>query len=266
MAGRIKNFFRRKDEWLTTGVFITVLLVVSFSGFKLPHYLNIVFPATAVMTAAFIISMTSQPKWIKIIFTTQLVIVGLLLLLAVVINAWAFPVKSVWVIIGVMLLLAIVFYFMKSKNYDPLQKAVLVSVAAMALSFFLLNSNFYPQLLKYQGGNELAFSTKGKVDPLNVYFWKDNYSSSYNFYTATPRKLFADSVFRNNMPVWLLVDIRNLEDVKRAGYHLGQSYSALDYEITRLDIRFVNPARREKECTKMMLIELSGKSIIRPSY
>lgn len=256
-GSRIKNFLHRKDEWLTTGVFLVILLVVSFSGFKLPHYLNIVFPTTAVMVAAFILSKRSQPKWIRTLFKIQLIIVVLLLLLAGVINAWAFPAKNVWVIIGVILLLAIVFYFIKSKEYDPLQKTVAFSVAGMIFSFFLLNSNFYPQLLRYQGGNELAFSTKGKVDPSNVYFWKENYSSSYCFYTATLRKPFADSVLQPGKKIWLLADIKDLDEIKQQGYLLGQVYSAPDYEITKLNIKFVNPDRREKECTKMLLVEIS---------
>jgi 4-amino-4-deoxy-L-arabinose transferase-like glycosyltransferase len=52
VIGRIKNILLRKEEWLTTGTFITLLLIVSFSGFKLPHYLNIVFPTTAILTGS----------------------------------------------------------------------------------------------------------------------------------------------------------------------------------------------------------------------
>ncbi len=265
VAGRMKIFLRRKpvrtgtggEEWLTTGVFLVILLLVSFSGFKLPHYLNIVFPTTAVITAAFILSKQSQPKLIKAIFVIQLVLSALLLLLAGVINVWAFPVKKIWLIIVVVLLLAVFFYFIKSNIYTRLQKVVTVSAAAMIFSFFLLNSNFYPQLLTYQGGNQLAFATKGKVDPANVYFWKDIYSSSYNFYTATLRKPFADSVLQPGKKTWLLADIRNLNEIKQQGYQLGQQFSVLDYEITKLDIKFVNPSKRDKECTKMILVEIN---------
>lgn len=257
IAWRIKHFLKRKEEWLTTGVFIVILLIVSFSGFKLPHYLNIVFPTTSVMAAAFILNRQSQPGWVKAILSTQLIVSALFLLLIGAISVWAFPVKNIRIIIAVVLLLAVVFYFIKNTAYNHLQKAVAVSVSVMIFSFFLLNSNFYPQLLKYQGGNELAFATKGKVDPANVYFWKDVYSSSYNFYTATLRKPFADSVLLHGKKIWLLADIRNLDEIKHRGYQLGQLYSTLDYEITKLDIKFVNPAKREKECTKMLLVEIS---------
>ena len=257
LVGRLKNFMQRKEEWLTTAVFIAILLIVTFSGFKLPHYLNIVFPVSAVIAAIFIISKKDQVRWSKRIFLIHIIIVGLLLLLVAVINVWAFPVQNGWIIPAVVILLAIVFYFLKSKAYSIIQKTVLVPVAAMAFLFFLLNTNFYPQLLTYQGGNQLAFKTKGAVSPADIYFWKDLYSSSFNFYTATLRQPFSDSVLNPARKTWLLFDSRNEQEIISAGYQLGQRYSTLDYEITKLDIKFVNPARREAQCTQMILAEIS---------
>jgi 4-amino-4-deoxy-L-arabinose transferase-like glycosyltransferase len=254
---RLKAFLKRKEEWLTTGVFMTMLIIISFSGFKLPHYLNIIFPTTAVMTASFLLSKRSKPGWTKAVFIIQVSVVVLLLLLAAIVNAWAFPVKSTWIIAGVVLLLALVFYFIKSGQYDLLQKAVGTSVAAMIFLFFLLNTSFYPQLLIYQGGNELAFAIKGKVDPATIYFWKETYSSSFNFYTSSIRKPFSDSVLTTGKRAWLLFDIRDEEQIKQAGYLIGQRFTALDYEITKLDIKFVNPAKRENQCKKLVLAEIS---------
>jgi 4-amino-4-deoxy-L-arabinose transferase-like glycosyltransferase len=264
LAERIKNFVQRKpapvcsgrEEWLTTGVFIIMVLIVSFSGFKLPHYLNIVFPTTAVMTAAFIISKQSQPKWVNSIYTIQLFVAALMLLVVAIINTWAFPIKSLLVISGLVLLLAVIFYFIKSASYNRLQKTVAASVATMALCFFLLNSNFYPKLLTYQGGNELAFLTKGKVNPADVYFWRGTQSSSYNFYTATLRQQLTDSVFQSGKKIWLLYDIINEEKVKQDGYILGQRFAVPDYEITKLDIKFMNPEKRGKQSTRMVLAEI----------
>ncbi len=260
IAGRIKTFLQRKEEWLTTGIFIIILLVVSFSGFKLPHYLNIVFPATAVLVAAFLFSKKDDPKWIKALFIIQLSISLLMLALLAFITFWAFPVKKLWIIIAVILLLAVFLYFLKSVLLTRLQKATGLSVAAMILSFFLLNTNFYPQLLKYQGGNELAFAIKGEVNPHDVYFWKETYSSSFSFYTHTLRQPFIDSLYQPGQKTWLLFDIRSEEEIKQAGYELGGRFAAIDYEITKLDIKFVNPARRESQCTQLVLAEVKGKA------
>jgi 4-amino-4-deoxy-L-arabinose transferase-like glycosyltransferase len=257
IAGRLKTFLQRKEEWLTTAVFIVILLVVSFSGFKLPHYLNIVFPTTAVLTANFIISKREQGNWLRAILIIQASIVFILLLTDAAINGWAFPVKHTVVIIGLVIFLAVVFHFIRSKIYTTAQKNVLIPVATMAFSFFLLNSNFYPQLLTYQGGNELAFATKGTINAEDVYLWKDTYSSSFNFYTQTIRKTFTDAALQTGKPIWLLYDIRNEEEIKQAGYTLGKKYSSPDFEITKLDIKFINPARRDSQCTTMLVAEIS---------
>jgi len=256
LAGRLNNFFRRKEEWLTTGLFIIVLLIVTFSGFKLPHYINIVFPTTAVLVASFIIDKRENLRWSKNIFVIQSILITIILMLLLVLNAWAFQLKSLVPALIIVLLMAVVFYFIISPQLQKLQKAVGFSVAAMVLLFFSLNSNFYPQLLTYQGGNELAFATKGKINPKEVYFWKENYSSSFNFYTATLRQQFADSVLAPGKKIWLLYDTTNEEEIKQAGYNIGQQFSTLDFEITRLDIKFINPAKRESQCTKMVLAEI----------
>jgi hypothetical protein len=209
------------------------------------------------MTASWLQNSRIQPKLISGI---QLTVCLLLLILAATINVWAFPVKSFWVIIGVVLLLSVVFYFLKTEQLNLWQKSLGVSVASMTLFFFLLNTNFYPQLLKYQGGNELAKKIKGNVDPANIYFWKDNYSSSFNFYTATERKQFIDSIFiKGKKPIWLLFDKNDLGDIKQAGYNIGLSYTHPDFEITKLDLKFVNPTTRKNELKEMVIGEIIGK-------
>lgn len=257
IAGRLKNFLLRKEEWLTTGVFIITLLIVSFSGFKLPHYINIVFPTTAVLVAAFLLHKQTDLKRNKIIYVIQVTITVLVLLLLAVINTWFFPVGNIAIIAGLIIFLAILFYFLKSKIYDHLQKAVCVSASLMVLAFFLLNSNFYPQLLTYQGGNELAFTTKKKIDPSTVYAWEDSQSSSYFFYTKSIRRQFVDSVIGQHQKTWLLYYINDEKNINDRGYRLSNRHEVTDFEITKLGIKFLNPSTREKDCTKMVLAEIT---------
>jgi 4-amino-4-deoxy-L-arabinose transferase-like glycosyltransferase len=267
VTGRIKNFLQRKpapvvtgrEEWATTGVFIVVAIIVSLSGFKLPHYINIIFPAAAVMTAVYLLKQQSKPTQAKRIFILQLVITCLLLLLSSVINVWAFPVNGVWVVIGVVLLLAVIFYFIKSTAYSHLQKAVTVSVAAMIFSFFLLNTNFYPQLLKYQAGQMLAVTTKGKVDPADVYVQRHSYSASYTFYSNSIFKKFDDSLLLTGKKIWLLTEPGPFEELKRDGYQTGLEYSVPHFRVSKLNLKFINPETRNKEISKMMLVEITGK-------
>jgi hypothetical protein len=257
VAGRIKSFMQRKEEWLTIGVFLTMLLVVSLSGFKLPHYLNVVFPTTAVLVANYLTRSQTKPGTVKVIFIIQAGTTLLLLLGLAFINVWAFPVSSLLVIIALVLLLALVFYFFINKMLQPLQKAIGLSVAVMILAFFLLNSNFYPKLLTYQAGKKMAELTKRKINPADVFFWKNNFSSSYNFYSQSLHQSFNDSTLKQGGKKWLAFDIKNEEEIKQAGYTLGHRFEVLDFEVTKLDIKFINPKKREGQCSKMVLAEVS---------
>jgi 4-amino-4-deoxy-L-arabinose transferase-like glycosyltransferase len=253
---RLKYISKRKDEWLSVATFLAIALVITFSAFKLPHYLNIIFPVSAVMVASWLLSVAKP----KLVYVIQIIACLLILLLIALVNVWAFPVKKILLIAVAVLLLAVVFYVMKNERFGYLQKAVGVSVSTMVVSFFLLNGNFYPELLKYQGGNELAKIIKGNVDPANIYFWKNTYSSSFNFYTATMRKEFDDSIFaKGKKPIWLLFDARDDDEIRQSGYKIGMSYSVRDFEITVLTLKFANPATRKNQLTEMIVGEITGK-------
>ena len=254
---RIKNYLERKDEWLTISTIIIIALLLTFSSFKLPHYLNITFPAAAVLVSSRMLNNSTNPK---IIYSIQAGVSVLVILLVATLNVLAFPVDKPFILIGMIFFLSVFFYLLINYQLAWLQKAVAFSVAMMAFSFFLLNTNFYPQLLKYQGGNELAKKIKGNVDPANVFFWGENYSSSFNFYTVSERKQFTDSLYsKSGKPVWLLFDKRNLEDINKAGYRIGLSYSAVDFEVSKLDLGFVNPSTRDKNLTELFVGEITVK-------
>lgn len=255
---RLKSFLSRREEWLTIGMFIVIMTGISFSGFKLPHYLNIAFPVASVMVAAFLLSRPEQSKWIKPLFNLQLCITALILLAIVFLNSWAFPVNNAWLLFFILSQL-LLFYLFVNSGFAIRQKTVLVPVAAMIVSFFTLNANFYLQLLKYQGGNQLALQTKKKINPADVYLWKGFYTPSWNFYTATDRKPFDDKQYQPGRKTWLLFDLSSLDEIEQAGYRLGQVYSSPDYGITKLQFSFVNPVTRKKVCSEMVLAEVIGK-------
>lgn len=249
---RMKVFFRRRVEWLTTGTFFIMILLMTFSGFKLPHYLNIIFPVTAIFTSAFILWSWQRRKGLNTLLIIQLVMCVLLLAAVGVLSTWAFPVESWLVITGFFLLLFIsVFLIMQLRN--EIQRIVGYSAVASMLVFYLLNTNFYPRLLTYQGGNQLAFKTKGKVDPQQVYFWPGIYSSSFNFYTSELRKEFHDSVLNTQKQVWVLTDAAHLPQLREKGMDVIEKLEHVDYEVSQLQLPFINPGTRDSVTGTMIL-------------
>ena len=253
---RLKGFLKRENEWLTISTFIIFAILVGLSGFKLPHYLNVVFPASSVLIASWILENKKQGK---IIYNIQVFASVALLLLSFILNGWFFPVRNYFIIAGMIICLAMVFHFLMSKVFTQLQKAVCLTTAASIGFFFLYNTNFSPRLLKYQCGNELAEKVNGAIDPQDVYFWKENYSSSFNFYTGTIRKQFNDSIMNNKRTVWLFFHGNNKQDVLESGYQIDRQMQAVDYEVSRPDFTFLNPSTRDSATTQMILAEISIK-------
>lgn len=255
---RVKNIFKRKEEWLSTGVFLLLALLISFSNFKLPHYLPILAPFTSVMVAHLFVSRRDNEKWRKAFYVLQVTVSVCLLLLAVLVNVWAFPVNDLLIVLGVILLLTVVFYYVLNKSFSIIQKSITISVTSIALLFFLLNSNFYPQLLTYQGGKPLADLTRGTVNPKEVYFWKNTFSSSYNFYTASLRQVYDDSLNTAGKKTWLIYNRSQQTEIEAAGFIFGKEFSVPDYEITRLKKLFVDPATRKESLDEMLMAEIIG--------
>jgi 4-amino-4-deoxy-L-arabinose transferase-like glycosyltransferase len=252
---RLKTFIIRKFEWLTTGTFAVLGLLISFSGFKLPHYLNIIFPISAILTAGYLAGLSGKVASVKRALWLQGILSILVLIGILIVSTWLFPIRNPTAIVGfIVVLAAVIFLLYKAKG--NLQRLITISVAASIIAFFLLNANFYPQLLTYQGGNELAFATRNKINSKEVYYWPGMYSSSYNFYTAAQHQDFNGSLLQQPGPVWIMMSGENEQDFKQKGYPVLERVESRDYEITRLKLKFLNPATRNGQLHKMILVRV----------
>jgi hypothetical protein len=160
------------------------------------------------------------------------------------------------VMAGVIFLLSVYIHFIRSTIMNVLAKTVSLSVAALLLCFFLLNTNFYPQLLKYQGGIRLAAEVKGKIDPQDIFFWNESNSASFDFYTRSVRKKYSLSQERKTGKCWLAYYPKDKEGVINAGLKLGNTIECKDYEVSMIDGGFLNPYKRDKLCSTILLSEV----------
>jgi 4-amino-4-deoxy-L-arabinose transferase-like glycosyltransferase len=255
---RLKNLFSQYAEWLSTGVFVMLAALINFSNFKLPHYMPILAPATALIVAHFFVLHWQENKWRKAFYIIQLVTSILLLAAALLVSFWAFAIKNNWILVGLIVLLAVFFFYLLNRFLSKMQKAIIISVMAVGIFFFLANTNFYPQLLTYQGGKPLADKTKA-IDPKRVYFWKNTFSSSYNFYSSSVRQVYHDSLLEKEYGIWLIYSKSQQTEIDSAGLLLGKIFAVPDYEITRLKQSFVDPATRNKALDEMIMAEVIEK-------
>ncbi|HYO22329.1 MAG TPA: glycosyltransferase family 39 protein [Flavisolibacter sp.] len=256
-VSRLKTFANRRYEWLTIGTFALIMVLISLSGFKLPHYLNIIFPIASVLTASYLLSNSENHALIKRLGVVQAVVCTLCLLAAALVNVWAFPITNMITIIGFLALVLFIFSLAK-RLVNKVQKIIALSACTTLLIFYLLNASFYPQLLRYQAGNELAKKVKQHIGAKNVYFQDGESSWSLNFYTATLHQPFNDSILNSGKSLWIVTNNERIGELS-SQYQLGKQYRHIDYEITRLEGKFINPATRKGATREMIIAEVLGK-------
>ena len=259
VGDRMRRFGKIKWEFASSLLIFIVFVLVSISRYQLPHYLNVIFPFSALLAAALVVLHPPTGKWLQALTVMQMIISLLILIAAALVNAWFFPVNSGWVIAGIILLLSLLIYFIKSRNYDLRQRAVCLSVGSMLFFFFLMNTNFYPQLLKYQGGKDLAFASRTLIAGDPVYVWDNTFSSSFHFHSGKFRLPFHDSILLKQDSIWLLFD-ETEETSVRDKYELEKPLlSAEDFEVTRLTLKFLDPSTRKDQTTRLVLGRIKRK-------
>ncbi|HSC54634.1 MAG TPA: glycosyltransferase family 39 protein [Phnomibacter sp.] len=252
-----------KREQLTFIGVWAMFIIMSMSSFKLPHYLNVLFPFMAIFTAAYIHRLFEQGKFktLRAFRTVQWVIIGILGLLFVAINGWAFPMSN-WKIIVAFLLFAagliVYFYFQKS---DPLDKVWIPSAAVVLMVNFVLNVHFYPQIDKYQGGSSMAEAIQEeKIDMNNVVLYH-TVIRTFDFYTGTWRPMLDDAALQQklaaNEKVLVFTNEYGLEKLSKT-FTYTTVLKRPDFHITALGGKFLNPKTRDSTYTYVHLVALNG--------
>ena len=214
----IVRSFRKKSGWYLSATILTIAMLIGLAGSKLPHYLNISFPFAALLTA-FLLNKEPLSRTNRIIMYSM---VGILMVSTILVNGWLFPVK-IYLLLGFGLIIFFGDSIISQKTHADVKQFTLLIRACIFLYLFL-NINFYPHLLVYQGGQELAQKIKGKIPVDNVYFWNNNYSSSFCFTTKTLRKELTDTtVFKSKTGAYYIVyDSVYEKEITEHGWVLGE--------------------------------------------
>ncbi len=139
--------FFDKEQLTFAGVWVMFILM-SFSKVKLPHYINVLFPLMCIAIAGYLYQLYEEGKLniLKRFSVMQWVLTGLIILGAVILNGWAFPIQHAWIIISFFLLTIIVIVTYRIAKPGWPDKVWMPSAVAVLLFNFLLNTNFYPQI------------------------------------------------------------------------------------------------------------------------
>ncbi|HEY9534598.1 MAG TPA: glycosyltransferase family 39 protein [Mucilaginibacter sp.] len=244
-------------EWYCISGSLLTLLLFSASKFQLPHYLNIVYPFFAIITAQYLYQV-QQAKSIRIIRITQTIIIALLVVIVLVLNYFYQP--QTWTIaIGACLLVlfSAMLFVPQAIAKATISKIVLRTLLVSFLINIYLNTVFDSSLLKYQAGSEAAmWINHNNPEQLPVVQLNDEYISAFNFYIAGPAITITDDNPKNypKQPFILYATASRIKQLGQLGWQVRELKSFERYWISRLKPVFLNKATRARVLTEMQVV------------
>jgi 4-amino-4-deoxy-L-arabinose transferase-like glycosyltransferase len=246
-----------KQEWFSTGGFIVTYIVLGRSQAQLPHYIFIVFPLAAIITAKFLYKLfyTEEFKrWKRFFSMLHLVIFSLLWIAVVALMIFPFPSipKYIAVLAFLGLILLYVLFFSKKLSLHPALAIALFTIIGINI---FLDTQFYPRLLTYQKGNGFAnYINQNNIDKSKVVMLSENVGHSLAFYSqhVYPQKS-SNQITTGN---WVIAKKDSIPIIQRKFANSKTIMQFNSFGVTGLTLPFLNPATREKELTPYVMIEV----------
>lgn len=246
-------------EWYCICGSMFTFLLFSASKFQLPHYLNIVFPFFAIITAQFVNELKA-PKSVKAVKIVQLVVM-ILMLLVIVVLQYFFQAGDLT--IGVIVLLSVVFVAIlmlpQLITRDQLPSVMLRTVLVSFFVNLYLTQAFYPSLMKYQGGSTVGmWLNANNPQHLPVVQTGDDNIWSLAFYSDAP-VIVMNPDGSGNLPagpflLYTPLDIAN--GLKAKGWQMETVKTFPRYWVSRLKPAFLNKDTRDKELTTVAVVRV----------
>lgn len=245
-------------EMITLGAFVLPFIALSFSEYKLPHYIFSLYPFAAVLTARFFMLMVekNRPYWQRSIWLFQGFVSLAMLGIAIYIGTYFFGNAPIYlfVIFGLFGALSILAFFSSSTSVRIIFPSVLAIIAAN----IIVSGHFYPELTKYQGTKAIAeYLKENNIPSKNFYTYKTHYHS-LDFYTESiVEGIYNENSLKNwNRKAYMLVPENELKDFSDASLNYKTIEQFQYYPITLLRKPFLNPETRQEKVEKLELIKI----------
>ena len=254
-----EGLFDVQTERISFFGFLLTYLVLSRSQAQLPHYIFVVFPLAAVLTAAHFAALLELAdrlhKWIKWFFGFHVFIFLILLIAMGLISNIPFGKMGLLgslILFGTFIIMIKIVY---SHQY-LIQKWITMSLVLMIGLNLILNSFFYPHLLQYQWGNILVQQAKeNKWDIKKTALYKIPNSNAFHFYGQHIFPVIQDSTLLKEGQ-WVVADSIPAQALLLDFPNSTILYQGNRFHVTLMTLEFLNPATRSKELTPYVLIEL----------
>lgn len=220
--------------------------------------MNIMMPLYSILTASYVYSLHRyiKKRAIKALLGIQYFILALVFIFSLLVCFHVFKFERPGAYVMLVATLLVIVYFCLKQD-EPYVRLITLSVYASLLLNGVLNLHFYPSLLDYQGGSNMAQMVKEKdISVDNIYKISERHTWSLDFYNRKPVKITTLSALSKMEDVWVYADAKELSALREAGFDWDKQISVDQFRITRLQLKFLEPSTRYKKLNKMHLVHL----------
>ncbi|MCF0069821.1 glycosyltransferase family 39 protein [Dyadobacter sp. CY261] len=243
-------------EILTWTTIVVMFCILTSSNFRLPHYLNILFPFFAILIAGELEKTKGESQEGRVLTALQKFVAVVMIALGLFINLYLFPVKAFAILLLVLPALYLVIYEWRVSRGWP-HRLIGISLSASVLVNVLMNGSFYWQIQQYQAGHHIAAKIRHlglAEDNIYVMNWESptlNYYSGYFYNESDSKALVSKRDF------WVIGQVEEIAALQKAGgLKAREVYQYLDFDTTKLKAGFINPKTRGESCKKIGLVHL----------
>ncbi|MFC4213508.1 ArnT family glycosyltransferase [Pedobacter lithocola] len=257
----VVNLFKKKNRenlapesiiiWASTTV---TFLIFSLSKFQLPHYVLIIFPQFAIITALFLQKL--EGKALQIFLTVQnVVLVIVFVLLSVIWFLFGFE-NSYLVLFFILAGDFVTFFFFKGNDIKTLIGRSAATSLSLALFLFIF---FYPALLKYESGMHAGNWLKRNYPKAKPAVLNYIDAFSFDFYAPGEVKYFYNyaDLDKTKATIDLVIYVPEAELPRlKKEYHAEVLKSFEYFHISKLTAKFFNAKTRSQVLERFYLVKL----------
>jgi 4-amino-4-deoxy-L-arabinose transferase-like glycosyltransferase len=257
----IKSKFKLQihEEFITVGGFILTYCMLARSQAQLPHYIFVVLPLAAIVTAKGLHQIYFSERFLKLkkvalyfhgfIFTLLWAAANMIVL-------FVFTDMPVYVKI-VTIMGSAYFLYLLLRNKGQAPKFISLALYTILGVNFILNTSFYPRLLKYElGVSASAFINQNKLPKNSVYLYEIDESRALHFYgNHSFERLFDSSLLRPGQI--LITKASSFPQLQQQFPGSTILHKNAYFGVSMLTLPFLNPATRDKEVTPYIIVTLT---------
>jgi 4-amino-4-deoxy-L-arabinose transferase-like glycosyltransferase len=253
---KAKFVFDKQYEYVSLFGFIIPFMAISNSLYKLPHYIFPLFSFSAIITANFLVNYLEKTNWLKriLIYFQAFLSFGFLLILAFSF-IFFFYVSTPFLLILWAICVAAYIYAIYSSLFNNTQWFLNNVLAFICFSLFM-SIYFYPSLLKYQAGSQLAFELdKPEYSKASIYHLFNDRSFSFYTHNRIPKADLNDiNLYQKN--TLIVCRLHDFVEIKRRNKDAYQIKKIIyNYSVTQLkpEVLFLNT--RDKQLTQTYILK-----------